>query len=136
MVAGVGVSVLLLVSGTVMLPSGAALASTQTGGRSSEGSVTITQADSGRSYSLGTGDRLKVKLSGSRGQRWLLPAASNPKVLVRRSGTVGTITTATFLAATRGRTSVTAVLVLPCTPGCTASPLVVPVRFHVTVVVT
>lgn len=70
--------------------------------------VTVTQADNGRSYSLHKGDRLRLKLAGQPGFTWTEPASSDPGVLRRTEGSSGRNAGADFLAVSTGTAMVTA----------------------------
>ena len=85
---------------------------------------TVTEADSGKSYTLHRGDRLVVQLSGS-SLDWTEPASSNDAVLHRTSGSVGTdgSAQATFSANAQGQADVTSTGDPPCrksSPPCMA----------------
>jgi hypothetical protein len=82
--------------------------------------VTVTEADSGKSYTLRRGDRLVVQLNGN-GYEWTEPASSNDTVLHRTSGSSGTTATGTFSAVGPGTADVTSTGDAPCrrsTPPC------------------
>jgi hypothetical protein len=84
--------------------------------------VTVTEADSGKSYTLHRGDRLVVQLQSS-GYEWTEPASSNDTVLHRTGGSGGTSASATFSATAGGTADVTSTGDLPCrkaTPPCMA----------------
>jgi hypothetical protein len=84
--------------------------------------VTVTDADSGKSYTLHKGDRLVVQLQGST-YEWTEPASSNDAALHRTAGSGGTSASATFSATASGTASVTSTGDLPCrksTPPCMA----------------
>jgi hypothetical protein len=105
--------------------------------RASERSVTITQSDSGRNYTLAVGDRLTVKLSGAASKMWTVPSSSNHKVLARRAGTSGTTASATFVAVAAGDSVVSATHAPRCAVQCGATtPRNVPRQFHVAISVT
>jgi hypothetical protein len=80
--------------------------------------ISVTLADSGRSYTLRKGDRLDVQLSGPSGFTWTEPASSDQSVLHRTNGTSGTMATGTFVAKAKGKVEVTATG----KPNCSASP--------------
>ncbi|HEV3188058.1 MAG TPA: hypothetical protein VGZ04_08430 [Acidimicrobiales bacterium] len=80
--------------------------------------LTVTQADSGRSFSLHTGSRLYVQLVGPTNYTWTEPVSSNGAVLERSAGTSGDIATATFIGTSTGQVRVTAVDNPNCYPQC------------------
>jgi hypothetical protein len=80
--------------------------------------VIVTQADSGRSLTLHKGDRLGVKLSGPAAFTWTEPVSSDPAVLRRRTGSSGADASATFLAVSLGKVTVTATDNPNCYPRC------------------
>jgi hypothetical protein len=82
------------------------------------GTTTVTEADSGRSYSLHRGDRLVVNLSGPAIYTWTEPASSNGAVLARASGSSGATASAVFVAAVDGPASVSATDSPNCYPQC------------------
>jgi len=84
------------------------------------GVVTVTQAESGRSYTLRHGEHLYVQLSGPSNYTWSAPVSSRQVVLARTQGTPGAIATATFVARSVGRVQVTAVDNPNCYPQCLA----------------
>jgi hypothetical protein len=84
----------------------------------SPGWITVTQADSGRHYSLHKGARLFVQLTGPANYTWSEPASSNGAVLERTAGSSGTIATATFVATSTGQVRVSAVDNPNCYPQC------------------
>jgi hypothetical protein len=132
-----GAVVALLLTGAVALPSAGAAIHAAAVSRVPGRSVTITQADNGRHYTLVLGERLTVRLSGPSSERWMAPTSSSPKVLVRRSASSGTTATATFQAVAAGKALVTAVHTPRCNPQCgVVTPLTVPVEFHVSISVT
>jgi len=92
----------------------------------------LTQAQSGRSYSVRVGDRLIVNLSGPASYSWTPTVSSDQAVLFRRAASSGSSTTATLVAGAAGRSRVTAVDNPKCYPQC-ASPSRL---FSVTVTVT
>jgi hypothetical protein len=100
--------------------------------------ITVTQVDSGHSYTLDVGDQLVVTLSGPASMRWTTPTTSNGAVLVRRSGSGGTTARATFRATSVGKSVVSAVHAMRCTVQCgmVTSPRIVPRQFHVAISVT
>jgi hypothetical protein len=86
--------------------------------------ITVTEADSGKSYTLHRGDHMVVQLSGS-SLDWTEPASSNDAVLHRTSGSVGAdgSAQATFSANAKGQADVTSTGDPPCrksTPPCMA----------------
>jgi hypothetical protein len=86
------------------------------------GTVVVTEADSGKSYTLLKGDRLVVQLHDS-SYEWTEPASSNDTVLHRTGGSGGTSASATFSATAPGSADVTSTGDLPCrkaTPPCMA----------------
>ncbi len=86
----------------------------------SPGSITVTQADSGKSYSLREGDRLYIQLTGPAIYTWSAPVSSNGTVLELSVGSSGIIATATFVARSTGQVRVTAVGNPSCYPQCLA----------------
>ena len=80
--------------------------------------ITVTQADSGRSYTLHKGDHLDVQLSVPSGFIWTEPASSDQSVLHRTGGSSGSTATGTFVAKSKGKVEVTAIG----KPNCSASP--------------
>jgi hypothetical protein len=81
-------------------------------------SVTVTQAESGQSYSLHKGGRLYVQLVGPTSYTWSDPVSSNAAVLEGSAGTSGDTATATFIGASAGQVRVTAVDNPNCYPQC------------------
>src|SRR5207249_2556889 len=63
--------------------------------------VTVTDADSGKSYTLHKGDRLAVQLDSSP-YEWTEPVSSNDGVLHRTGGSSGANATGTFSATAQG----------------------------------
>ena len=95
--------------------------------------VTVTEADSGKSYTLHRGDHLVVQLQGN-SYEWTEPASSNDAVLHRTSGSSGTTATATFSATGDGKADVTSTGDAPCRKS--TPPCMVPSRlFQVSVTV-
>jgi hypothetical protein len=80
--------------------------------------ITVTQADSGRSYSLHEGARLFIQLIGPANYTWSEPVPSNGTVLERSVGSSGNIATATFVAKSTGHVRVTAIDNPNCYPQC------------------
>jgi hypothetical protein len=80
--------------------------------------LSVTQADSGHSYTLHVGDRLVVQLSGPSIYTWTESVSSNPAVLARSRGSSGATTTAIFVARAKGRARVTATDNPNCYPQC------------------
>ncbi|HEY7946922.1 MAG TPA: hypothetical protein VID75_04555 [Acidimicrobiales bacterium] len=70
--------------------------------------VTVTEADNGRSITLHRGDRLDVTLAGRGGFTWTEPVSSNQAVLRRKAGSPGPTASATFLALSTGKAIVSA----------------------------
>jgi len=83
-------------------------------------SITVTQADSGRRYSLHEGARLFIQLIGPAIYTWSEPVSSNGTVLERSVGSSGNIATATFVAKSTGHVRVTAIDNPNCYPQCLA----------------
>jgi len=83
-------------------------------------SITVTEADNGRSYSLHEGDRLFIQLMGPAIYTWSEPVSSNGAVLELSVGSPGNIATATFVARSTGQARVTAVGNPSCYPQCLA----------------
>jgi hypothetical protein len=84
--------------------------------------VTVTEADDGKTYALHRGDRLVVQLGP--GYQWTEPASSNEAVLARTSGSTSGdgSAQATFAATTAGAADVTATGTAPPSPCRTANP--------------
>jgi hypothetical protein len=80
--------------------------------------ITVIQADSGKSYALHRGDHLIAQLSGPSFYTWTEPASSNPVVLQRTAGSSGATGTATFVANAKGKAQVTAIDNPNCYPRC------------------
>ncbi len=86
----------------------------------SPGTITVTQADSGRSYALHLGDHLVVQLSGPSNYTWTEPTSSDQAVLQSTGGSSGASASAGFLAAAIGAVKVTATDNPNCYPQCLA----------------
>ena len=82
--------------------------------------ITVTQADSGRSYTLHKNDHLVVRLSGPSFYTWTEPASSDQSVLQRTKGSSGSSATGTFVARAKGKAQVTAIDNPNCYPQCLA----------------
>lgn len=80
--------------------------------------ITVTQADSGHSYTLYRNDRLIVKLSGPSFYTWTEPASSDQSVLHRTEGSSGSKATGTFVVQEKGKAEVTAIDNPNCYPQC------------------
>ncbi|HUX03439.1 MAG TPA: hypothetical protein VMV53_00820 [Acidimicrobiales bacterium] len=80
--------------------------------------VSVSAADSGRTYRLSRGDRLVVHLRASSPYAWSEPVASSARVLARVRGSAGSITSTTFLASAPGRATVRASENAICYPQC------------------
>ena len=80
--------------------------------------ISVTQADSGNSYTLNKGEGLAVELSGSSDFTWTEPTSSKQAVLRRTSGSSGATATATFIAIGVGKAQVTAFGTVNCSPPC------------------
>lgn len=80
--------------------------------------IHVTQADSGRSYSMPRGTQLLVQLSGPAIYTWTEPISSNPAVLRRTGGSSASDAVTTFVAETKGEARVTAVGNPTCYPLC------------------
>jgi len=80
--------------------------------------ITVTQADSGKSYRMHKGDRLDVALTGPASYTWTEPTSSNSTVLQRKSGSSGSQASGLFVAARRGKATVSAVDNPNCYPRC------------------
>ena len=89
-------------------------------GAPSPGTITVTQADSGRSYALHTGDRLVVQLSGPSNYTWTEPTSSDQAALQSTGGSSGASASAGFLAVAMGTVKVTATDNPNCYPKCLA----------------
>jgi hypothetical protein len=81
-------------------------------------SITVTQADSGRSISLHEIARLYVQLTVPAIYTWTDPISSGGAVLVRSVGSSGNIATAAFVAKSTGHVRVTAINNPKCYPQC------------------
>ncbi len=93
--------------------------------------ITVTQADSGRSYALHRGDRLVVQLLGPSAYTWTEPASSDQAVLQRTAGSSASAATATFVAKAKGKAEVTATDNPNCYPRCLAPSRLFVVRVSV-----
>jgi hypothetical protein len=85
--------------------------------------ITVTEADSRKSYTLQRGDTLVVQLSGSSGYPWTEPSSSNGSVLHHTGGSTASdgSATATFSASADGQADVSATENATCatsTPRC------------------
>ena len=80
--------------------------------------VKVTNADNGRSIRVHLKDRLVFTLTGPGIYVWSMPSASNHAVLNRTSGAAGSTATATFVAAKKGVSAVTAAGSPSCHPAC------------------
>jgi hypothetical protein len=83
-------------------------------------SITVTQADNGRTYSLHKDADLFIQLIGPAPYTWSEPVSSDGTVLKRSMGSSGNIATATFVAKLTGQVRVTAVGNPSCYPQCLA----------------
>jgi hypothetical protein len=84
--------------------------------------VTVTEADDGKSYALRRGDRLVVQLGP--GSKWTEPASSNEAILARTGGSANAdgSAQASFSAGATGTAEVTATGTAPPSPCRTAKP--------------
>jgi len=80
--------------------------------------ITVTQADSGRSYALHRGDHLIVQLTGPSFYIWTEPSSSNQAVLQRTGGSTGATASAAFVARSTGKATVSAIDNPNCYPQC------------------
>jgi hypothetical protein len=80
--------------------------------------VTVTQANSGRNYTLHVRTRLVVKLSGPSIYTWTESVSSNQAVLQRLKGTSGGSSVTTFVARSKDQAKVTATGNPKCYPQC------------------
>ncbi|HVA53443.1 MAG TPA: hypothetical protein VNF05_08005 [Acidimicrobiales bacterium] len=80
--------------------------------------ITVTEANSGESYSLRVGAQLLIQLTGPANYTWSEPATSDASVLERSVGTSGNVATATFVAVSSGSVRVTAEDNPNCYPQC------------------
>lgn len=90
--------------------------STTPGTSAPNGEVTVTEADSGRTVHLRTGQRLRVVLSG-RGEQWHRPASPEPFLrMAEASGGYPSTrpAIAVFVAVRSGTASVTSITDHPC----------------------
>ena len=83
-------------------------------------SITVTQADSGNSYSLPENADLFIQLIGPATYTWSEPVSSNGTVRGRLAGSSGNIATATFVGKSTGQVRVTAIDNPNCYPQCLA----------------
>ena len=84
----------------------------------SPGTITVTQADSGRSYALHLGDRLVVQLSGPSNYTWTKPTSSDQAVLQSTGASSGASASAGFLVMALGTAKVSATDNPNCYPQC------------------
>jgi hypothetical protein len=94
--------------------------------------IVVTRSDSGRSYTLRTGDHLDVYLSGPDYAIWAEPISSNEAVLTRTGGSSGATARAHFFAVRKGEAKVSATPSLVCSSVCAGPSLPV---FEVSVTV-
>lgn len=87
-------------------------------GSAPTGSITVTLADSGRSFPLREGSRLTVQLVGPTIYTWSEPMSTNEAVLERTGGSSGANAVATFDALSAGQVRVTAIDNPNCYPQC------------------
>jgi hypothetical protein len=92
----------------------------------------LTLTASGHHYSLRVGDRLALDLTGPSSYSWTRAISSDQAVLLRRSATSGSSTTATFVATSQGTSRVTAVDNPKCSPQCASPSRLFSVRVSVT----
>ena len=97
----------------------------------SDRTITVTQADNGRTYRLHKGDGLDVQLTGPSDFIWTEPASSNQTVLQRTGGSSGAPATGTFVARSPGKAQVTA----RATPNCSGACPTLILAFEVNVTV-
>ncbi len=97
------------------VPAGASTTTTlATGGHT----ITVRDADSGRTFVVHRGDQLIVQLSGPSLYTWDEPVSSDDPVLHRTTGSSGASATATFVAAAPGHARVAATDNPNCYPRC------------------
>jgi hypothetical protein len=80
--------------------------------------ISVTQDDSGRHFTLHRGDRLAVRLAGPTFYTWTALNASDPSVLRRVASSTGSTAGASFVAAGPGTAKVSAVDNPNCYPQC------------------
>lgn len=80
--------------------------------------ISVSAADSGRTFRLHRGDRVVVHLRGSSPYTWSEPVATPARVLKRLNGSAGAITSTTFVASSPGRATVRASESAICYPQC------------------
>ena len=85
---------------------------------SSATTVTVTQVDSGRQYTLHLGDHLVVRLTGPSIYTWTASQSSNQAILQRITSSPGSTSITTFVAETNGDVRVTATDNPNCSPQC------------------
>src|ERR1039458_5824919 len=85
---------------------------------SSATTITATQVDSGRQYTLHRGDHLVVRLTGPSIYTWTAPLSSNQAILQRTISSPGSTSITTFVAETTGDVTVTATDNPNCYPQC------------------
>jgi hypothetical protein len=85
---------------------------------SSATTITATQVDSGRQYTLHRGDHLVVRLTGPSIYTWTAPLSSNQAILQRTISSPGSTSITTFIAEANGDVTVTATDNPNCYPQC------------------
>jgi hypothetical protein len=80
--------------------------------------VSVTQDDNARRFTLHHGDRLVIRLTGPTFYTWTAPASSDPSVLRRLMATTASTASASFIAMAPGTSRVTAVDNPNCYPQC------------------
>ena len=94
--------------------------------------VTVTEADSGHTFTVRKGDGLDVELTGPSSYTWTEPTTAAQGVLQRLSGTSGPTANAVFVAVGNGAATVTATNNPNCYPRCLAPSRVFEVNVSVT----
>jgi hypothetical protein len=85
------------------------------------GTLTLTNADTGRTLSVYVGTTIRVRLATDDvpGSQWTVPSASSDSIVVRTTGSGGSTAAATFSAKAAGTARLSAVDNPPtCTPAC------------------
>ena len=94
--------------------------------------IAVTEADSGRSYTLHRGDQLDVELSGPSSYTWTKPTSSDQGALDPMATSSGSTARASFVAVGPGKATVTATDNPNCYPECLAPSRLFEVSVSVT----
>ena len=94
--------------------------------------IAVTEADSGRSYTLHRGDQLDVELSGPSSYTWTKPTSSDQGALQPVPTSSGSTASASFVAVRPGEATVTATDDPNCYPECLAPSRLFEVSVSVT----